>query len=232
MPDTQHLRRLATPIAAALAVALASSIASAQSGGQWHFKYFAGDPPSWKDHPGGFARKADCEVARAEKSVAGYPVGDCYRLPSVGGADSAPRDDAESAGATRAKARPSPRPRKHKATSATTSSADANTGGDDLARVHAQKKRQGCKKGCEDTFDTCQIKLPDVQICVQERNSSCVEACTERHDFPHHQCLNEICAPNEINLADWKAQCEARRRKARAQCFDARAACVRQCDAS
>lgn len=182
-----------------------ASPAYAEDARTWHFKYFAGDPPTWKDHPGTFAIKAECEIARAEKTTAGYPVGDCFSLPKVS-THKVPTP----------KATPKP----------TKSSAQKVSG---IAAKRKQKLAQGCRVGCEDDLLVCMSSLPNQLACIQAENTSCIERCTRIEQLPHHTCINEVCLPNEINTATWQGVCESQEERARKACDTTRAACLSAC---
>lgn len=195
--------------------------ASTKDHDAWHFKYFAGDPPVWKDQPQAFSSKAECEISRAEKTSLGYPVGDCYALPKLATtkktATSVPRPS------TTGKV-PNPDP----ITTKKTVSATAAT----AAQIEAKRQRklaEGCHVACDADQRTCLSTLPDQASCIQAENTTCIERCTRVEQLPHHQCINEVCLPNEVNIATWQGLCESRADRIKDTCDKTHATCASAC---
>lgn len=192
---------------------------AAQEQNLWRFKYFAGDPPTWKDEAQLWGNKAECEIARAEKTAAGYPVGDCYALPAV---------------------TPPNRQVTSTTTTTTTTSGKATAGKSppvpaqptstaDLERMRQEKLRQGCLVQCNTTQRACAAVMPELDTCIQNHNSECIERCTRVEQLPHHQCINEVCLPTDVNIASWQGLCETERQRVQSACAQAHTTCTRSC---
>ncbi len=185
-------------VGAVLLLSTVSPDATAQDRASWHFKYYAGDPASWLDHPSSTATKAECEIARAEVTTKGYPVGDCYGLPAL-------------------------------STSKTTTSTTTSSKAKAIEAERQRKLAKGCRIGCEDTHTTCQQAIPSQSACIQVENTRCIERCTSVEGLPHHQCINEICLPNEINMATWEGACESSTERAQQSCDAEQTTCLKTC---
>lgn len=221
----------------------AATLASAQEQKAWRFKYFAGDPPTWKDQPGSWGNKADCEIARAEKTTAGYPVGDCYALPSVTSSARPAQKPASSVDAS-GKIKPAPNPGASSAQTGKGSASSSSSSGKikqgegsgskmvtaaELERQRQVKLREGCLVQCNATERACLSAVPEIQACIQAHNSDCIESCTRVEQLPHHQCINEVCLPNEVNLATWQGACESARNAAEQRCKSEHGTCEQAC---
>ena len=187
-----------------LALLSGATMALAQQGEVWKFTYFAGDPPVWHDSQGVYTTRAECEIARAEKTTAGYPVGECS-------AHTDRRAEPETERVTPPPAQPSQGEREVK-----------------LRR--ARKLLEGCKVGCDTTHQTCVANLTTVEQCMQEQNAKCIERCTSLENLPHHQCINEVCLPTEVNQASWQGLCETQTNTAKVTCQAELEQCKVTCD--
>lgn len=225
---------------------------------QWRFKYFAGDPPQWQDQPGFWGNKAECEIARAEKTKAGYPVGDCYALPAMNTSLPAPKPS---------KPTPPPKPPKPVKADKTTGSTHTtrttttvkqngqtktvitttttqprpaatpapNGGGVRISKeaqrmeqMRLERVKMGCLGACKEELKVCTAMVPSTTNCMQAKNAECIESCVAANN-PHNECINEVCLPTDLNQAEWQAECEARSRKAADTCSQTLVQCEQKC---
>lgn len=190
-----HLKLSSCIIACALFSGSALAIAQ-QATSAWTFTFFAGDPPIWHTSDLTYPSKAECEIARAEKTGAGYPVGECSQQKT-------------------AKEETSKTPDTRQVTPTTPTSTPQER---EVEKRRARKLLEGCQIGCDTTHQTCQANLTTIDQCVQDQNARCIERCTTIENLPHHQCINEVCLPTEVNLASWKGLCETQTTSANNQC--------------
>ncbi len=204
---------------ALLGLFLLSSHAQAQPNGQWNFTYFAGDPPVWHNSPESYAHKAECEIARATKTKAGYPVGDCVQITKS---------------TSKPAAKKATEPQENKAQKNTQPKTQNLVKQQEIAtkKLRAKKLMQGCMVACNDTQTSCQKSRSTQDQCVQKQNEKCIERCTSVEQLPYHQCINEVCLPNDINKASWQGLCESIIEQEEQQCSTDFKACTQTCQAT
>ena len=195
-----HLK-LTSCIVTTFAILAVGLTAMAQSpSATWTFTFFSGDPPVWHTSKTTHATRAECEIARAEKTAAGYPVGECT----------------SSTNASKTTGRPASKPSPPAPTPQTIPpSSDQER---EVQARRARKLLEGCLVGCETGAQTCEAGRPTVEQCVQEQNARCIERCTSVENLPHHQCINEVCLPTDINLASWQGLCETQTSREKVTC--------------
>lgn len=207
------LARRITSLIILLALGMLALPALAQQGGLWHFKFFAGSPPQWRDHASFLPNKIACETERAQKQSQGFPVSQCYHLPDVS-PKLAPTPRVEPT----PRADPSPQP------------LQAQAG--DLA-LQARRKRlqlQGCMTSCADTAQACTLSLPDAITCRQNEASRCLETCTSRTGQSHNDCMHQVCAQSAVNQSVWRQTCDLRIERERQTCTQTQRSCEQRCN--
>lgn len=220
---------------------------------QWRFKYFAGDPPQWQDQPGFWGNKAECEIARAEKTKAGYPVGDCYALPAMNTSLPAPKPSkptpptpakadkttgsthttktittVKQGGQTKTVITTTTTPTRPAATTTPKVNGRISKEAQRMEQMRLERVKMGCMGACKEELKVCTVMVPSTTNCMQAKNAECIESCVAANN-PHNECINEVCLPTDLNQAEWQAECEARSRKASDACSQALVQCEQKC---